>query len=148
MRIGVIQYLSHPSLDNCYAGVREALKQSGIKCEITYKVGSNTSAENDCSAFAQDMVTSGYDLIIAIARRNACLRCHGRYRNSHDFLRGLRPGNGTSCQVHGGSRRSLYGHKRCAGPGSSGRPDSENAARSQIHRYSVHLIRGKFADQS
>lgn len=73
LRIGVIQYLSHPSLDNCYAGVREALKQSGIKCEITYKVGSNTSAENDCSAFAQDMVTSGYDLVIAIATPAATL---------------------------------------------------------------------------
>lgn len=67
VKIGVIQYLSHPSLDNCYAGVKAALDESGIACEITYKVGSNTTAENDCTAFAQDMASSGYDLIIAIA---------------------------------------------------------------------------------
>ena len=39
--IGIIQYISHPSLDNCYAGVEEALKEKYNPDKIgTFKIGS------------------------------------------------------------------------------------------------------------
>lgn len=67
LKIGVIQYMSHPSLDNCYKGIKAALDESGIAMEIDYQVGSSNSAEQDCSNYAQSMANAGYDLIFAIA---------------------------------------------------------------------------------
>ena len=66
-KVGVIQYLSHPSLDNCYAGVEAALKESGLDYELVYKTGSNNSAESDCASFAGNMVADRCDLIVGIA---------------------------------------------------------------------------------
>lgn len=67
LKIGVIQYMSHPSLDNCYEGIREALLASGIAMDIERQTGSAASADNDCSITAENMVASDYDMIIAIA---------------------------------------------------------------------------------
>lgn len=67
MKIGIIQYMSHPSLDNCYNGVVEALKASDIDYEVNHQTGSSNSAAADCSTFAQNMVADGCDMIIAIA---------------------------------------------------------------------------------
>lgn len=71
LKIGVIQYMSHPSLDNCYKGVSEGLEEFfGLQektYEIDYKVGSAASADADCTNFASNMVGSNYDMIIAIA---------------------------------------------------------------------------------
>lgn len=67
LKIGIIQYMSHPSLDNCYAGVKAALDESGIKCDIDYRIGSSNAADSDCTTFAQSMANDGYDMIIAIA---------------------------------------------------------------------------------
>lgn len=67
--VGVIQYVSHPSLDNCYAGVEQALKASAIADKITIdrQIGSDNSADADVGTYAATMVEKNYDLIIAIA---------------------------------------------------------------------------------
>lgn len=67
LKIGIIQYMSHPSLDNCYNGVIEALKDSGLDYTVDYQVGSSSSADADCTNFAKNMVAANYDMIIAIA---------------------------------------------------------------------------------
>ena len=67
LKVGVIQYMSHPSLDNCYEGIVEGL--TGIRDDVVIdrQVGSATSAGADCVNYAQNMVSRNYDLIIAIA---------------------------------------------------------------------------------
>ena len=67
LKVGIIQYMSHPSLTNCYEGIRAALDESGIAMSIDYQIGPGTSADTDCSNYAQAMANAGYDMIIAIA---------------------------------------------------------------------------------
>lgn len=67
LKIGVIQYMSHPSLDNCYQGIKEALDASGLNFEVDYQIGSSASADSDCASFAKNMVASEVDMIFAIA---------------------------------------------------------------------------------
>lgn len=63
-KVGVIQFGSHPSLDNCYAGVEEALKAAGIT-DIDRQDGNFDSAT--CDTIAKNMVAKNYDIIYAIA---------------------------------------------------------------------------------
>lgn len=63
--VGVIQFGSHPSLDNCYAGVEAALKESGLDIKIDRQDGNFDSAT--CDTIAKNMVAKNYDLIIPIA---------------------------------------------------------------------------------
>lgn len=67
LKIGIIQYMSHPSLDNCYSGVISALESSGLQYTVDYQIGSGNSADSDCTNFAKNMVAANYDMIIAIA---------------------------------------------------------------------------------
>ena len=68
LTIGVIQYISHPSLDNCYQGVENALlAKYGENVAINRQIGSDASADADCEAFAKSMVADKVDMIIAIA---------------------------------------------------------------------------------
>lgn len=67
LKIGIIQYVSHPSLDNCYTGIVQALEDNNIECEITRQVGSDASPDSDCATYASTMVSQGYDIIIPIA---------------------------------------------------------------------------------
>ena len=67
LKIGIIQYMSHPSLDNCYNGVISALESSGLQYTVDYQIGSGNSADSDCTNFAKNMVAANYDMIIAIA---------------------------------------------------------------------------------
>lgn len=67
LKIGVIQYMSHPSLDNCYNGIKKALEESDLDYIIDYQTGSSTAADSDCSNFAKNMVSDNCDIIIAIA---------------------------------------------------------------------------------
>lgn len=67
LKIGIIQYMSHPSLDNCYNGVISALESSGLQYTVDYQIGSGNSADSDCTSFAKNMVAANYDMIIAIA---------------------------------------------------------------------------------
>ncbi len=63
--IGILQYGSHPSLDNCYDGIIEALEASDLNYEIDYQNGNFESAT--CDTIAKTMVASGCDVIIPIA---------------------------------------------------------------------------------
>ena len=65
--IGVIQYGSHPSLDNCYTGIETALKASELADEITIDRQDGNFDSATCDTIAQNMVAKNYDMIIAIA---------------------------------------------------------------------------------
>lgn len=64
-KVAILQYMPHSSLDNCTQGVKNALDKAGIKYDV--QVGSSGSADTDCQSYAQQMVASGYDLVIAVA---------------------------------------------------------------------------------
>lgn len=68
-KIGIIQYVSHPSLDNCYNGIMKAINASENADKITVdrQIGSDSAADSDCATYAANMVSQGYDMIIAIA---------------------------------------------------------------------------------
>lgn len=68
-KIGIIQYVSHPSLDNCYNGIMNAINSSDKADKITVdrQIGSDSAADSDCATYAANMVSQGYDMIIAIA---------------------------------------------------------------------------------
>ena len=63
--VGIIQFGSHPSLDNCYAGVEQALEASGLNITIDRQDGNFDSAT--CDTIAKNMVSKNYDMIIGIA---------------------------------------------------------------------------------
>lgn len=67
LKIGIIQYMSHPSLDNCYEGVIAALDDSGLPYDAQRQIGSSNAADADCVSFAKNMVAENYDMIVAIA---------------------------------------------------------------------------------
>lgn len=71
LRIGVIQYMSHPSLDNCYNGIEDSILAKYPTAVIDRQIGSSSSADSDCTNFAKNMVASNYDMIIAIATNAA-----------------------------------------------------------------------------
>lgn len=66
-KVGIIQYGSHPSLDNCDQGIEEALKASDIadKLDIDHQDGNMDSAT--CDSIAKNMAAKEYDIIFAIA---------------------------------------------------------------------------------
>ncbi len=66
LNIGVIQYVSHPSLDNCFAGIEETLG-TDVNIKIDRQIGSDASADSDCASYAANMVSQKYDMLIAIA---------------------------------------------------------------------------------
>lgn len=64
-KVAILQYMPHSSLDNCTQGVKNALDKAGIAYDV--QIGSSGSADADCESYAQQMVASGYDLVIAVA---------------------------------------------------------------------------------
>ncbi|MDK2903556.1 MAG: putative tryptophan/tyrosine transport system substrate-binding protein [Clostridiales bacterium] len=69
IKIGVIQYAPHPSLDNCYKGFIEGLASAGYKdgdnVEIYFQNAQGEQTNSDM--IAKNMVVSKYDMIVAIA---------------------------------------------------------------------------------
>ncbi len=63
--VAILQYMPHSSLDNCTQGVKNALDEAGISYDV--QIGSSGSADADCQSYAEQMVASGADLIIAVA---------------------------------------------------------------------------------
>lgn len=63
--IGVLQFGSHPSLDNCYTGIEEGMAASGLSYTLDKQNGNFDSAT--CDTIAKNFVAKGYDLIFAIA---------------------------------------------------------------------------------
>ncbi|MCD7947278.1 MAG: ABC transporter substrate-binding protein [Oscillospiraceae bacterium] len=71
VKIAILQYAPHPSLDNCYAGIIEGLASAGYVdgengVTIDYQVGSATDPAT-CDMMAKQMISSGCDIMIAIA---------------------------------------------------------------------------------
>lgn len=64
-KVAILQYMPHSSLDNCTQGVKNALDKAGIAYDV--QIGSSGSADTDCQSYAEQMVSSGYDAIIAVA---------------------------------------------------------------------------------
>lgn len=67
--IGVIQYAPHPSLDNCYTGFKQGLKDAGFEEGKNLTIDfQNAQADNSNSdLMAKNMVSKKYDMIMAIA---------------------------------------------------------------------------------
>lgn len=66
MTVGIIQYASHPSLDNCCTGIKEALTEAfGDDIEIDFQNGNADVAA--CDSIAKNMAAKKYDMIIPIA---------------------------------------------------------------------------------
>ncbi|MEA4971211.1 MAG: ABC transporter substrate-binding protein [Candidatus Pelethousia sp.] len=62
--VGVIQFGSHPSLDNCYEGVEQALKAAG---NVTIDLQNGNFDSATCDTIAKNMVAKNYDMLIGIA---------------------------------------------------------------------------------
>lgn len=64
-KVAILQYMPHSSLDNCTQGVKNALDKADIAYDV--QIGSSGSADTDCQSYAQQMASSDYDAIIAVA---------------------------------------------------------------------------------
>lgn len=130
LKIGIIQYMSHPSLDNCYQGIKEALDASGLKFEIDYQTGSSASADSDCASFAKNMVAANVDMIFAIATpaAKACIQRHRRHRHSGYLLRRQRSRCRKAGTVLRSPRRQMHRYIRCSRSRGSGKHDHGHAA--------------------
>lgn len=62
--VGVLQFGSHPSLDNCYDGIAEILSADP---SITIDLQNGNFDSATCDTIAKNMAAKAYDLIIAIA---------------------------------------------------------------------------------
>lgn len=69
LKVGVIQYATHPSLDNCYTGLVQGLEEAGFisgqNMELTVVNAQNSIETAD--QLAGNFVASQYDLIVGIA---------------------------------------------------------------------------------
>lgn len=79
LKVGIIQYMPHTSLDNCTQGLKNALDNAGVSYEI--QIGSSGSADTDCQSYAEQMVAANYDMIIAVATPAAAY-AYSAVRNS------------------------------------------------------------------
>lgn len=62
--VGVLQFGSHPSLDNCYEGIAEVL---GADPRVTIDLQDGNFDSPTCDTIAKNMAAKQYDMIIAIA---------------------------------------------------------------------------------
>ncbi len=69
VKVGVIQYATHPSLDNCYNGFKAGLEEAGYKDGGNMTLDfQNAQADNsNGDLIAKNMVSKKYDLIMGIA---------------------------------------------------------------------------------
>lgn len=68
LHVSVIQYVSHPSLDNCYEGIENALEDRfGDGIVIDRQIGSDSSADADCQTYAGQASAKNADMIVTIA---------------------------------------------------------------------------------
>ena len=73
MKIGVIQYATHPSLDNCYKGFKQGLEEAGYKDGDTVKIDFQNAQgdQSNSDLIAKNMVSKKEDLIMSIATPSA-----------------------------------------------------------------------------
>ena len=78
VKIGILQYATHASLDDCYKGILEGLKAEGYEdgknCTIDFVNGQGETETNNLAA--TNFVSEGDDVIIAIATPSATA-CYG-----------------------------------------------------------------------
>jgi putative ABC transport system substrate-binding protein len=69
LNIGVLQFATHPSLDNCYTGFKQGLEEAGFKDgdNITIDFQNGQADTSNCDMIAKNMVSKKYDLIMGIA---------------------------------------------------------------------------------
>lgn len=70
VKIGIIQYAPHPSLDNCTSGTIQGLEAAGYQDGeqgVTIDVQNAQGDSSTADMMAKAMVSSGYDLIIGVA---------------------------------------------------------------------------------
>ncbi len=83
VKVGIIQYATHPSLDNCYEGLVKGLKEAGfvdgqnMELKTVNAQGSGETADQ----LAGNLVASEYDLIIGIATP-AAISAYSAARNT------------------------------------------------------------------
>ncbi|MGL4607091.1 MAG: ABC transporter substrate-binding protein [Eubacteriaceae bacterium] len=67
--VGVIQYATHPSLDNCYTGFVEGLAEGGYKEGENLKIELQNAQGDQANAdlIAKNMVTKKYNMLTGIA---------------------------------------------------------------------------------
>lgn len=72
-KIGVIQIAPHASLDNCYKGFLEGLKEAGYEegKNITIDFQNSQGEPANGDLFAKNMVAAKYDMIVGIATPSA-----------------------------------------------------------------------------
>lgn len=72
-KIGIVQYMAHPSLDDCYNGIIKGLEEAGYKdgdnLTIDYQNAQGQMETSD--QLAKNMAAKNYDLIIGIATPSA-----------------------------------------------------------------------------
>lgn len=66
-KVGVIQYGSHPSLDNCYQGIKDGLLASDIADKLLIDKQDGNFDSATCDTIAKNMAAKNYDMIFAIA---------------------------------------------------------------------------------
>lgn len=67
LKIGVIQYAAHPSLDNCYQGIENGLNASSYAGSFTIDLQNGNNDTAACDSIAKSMAAKEYDIIFAIA---------------------------------------------------------------------------------
>ena len=69
LKIGVIQYATHPSLANCYNGFKAGLEEAGYKDggNVTIDFQNAQGDNSNSDLIAKNMVSKKYDLIMGIA---------------------------------------------------------------------------------
>jgi putative ABC transport system substrate-binding protein len=73
IKVGVVQFATHPSLDNCYKGFKEGLEEAGFKDgdNITIDFQNAQGDTSNSDLIAKNMVSKKYNLIMGIATPSA-----------------------------------------------------------------------------
>lgn len=81
--VGILQYATHPSLDNCYEGFVQGLAEAGLvegeNLKIDFQNAQGETASGDL--IAKNMVTSKVDLLCGIATP-AAMSCYSAAKDS------------------------------------------------------------------
>ncbi len=73
LKVGIIQFATHPSLDDCYNGLIAGLEAAGYTDRDNIKIDyQNAQASSETSdQIAKNMAANGYDVIVGIATSSA-----------------------------------------------------------------------------
>lgn len=68
-KIGIVQHITHPALDNAVAGFKKQMEKKGIKVEFVEKNAQGDAGTNDL--ITKQFVSDGVDMIYAVATPSA-----------------------------------------------------------------------------